>query len=98
MLVQSLGHVVLNVRNLQRSETFYAGVLGMQVISRISGPVVMTFFTLGNHHDFALVEVGDDAPSTDPRGTGLAHVAFKVGDSLEEFRRVKDVLDAAGIV
>ncbi len=97
MLVQSLGHVVLKVRDLQHSETFYAGVLGMQIISRISEPVAMSFFTLGNHHDFALVEVGDAAPSPHPGGTGLAHVAFKVGDSLDEFRRVKAVLDAAGI-
>jgi catechol 2,3-dioxygenase len=97
MLVQSLGHVVLKVRDLQRSEAFYTGVLGMQIISRISEPVAMSFFTLGNHHDFALVEVGDAAPSPHPGGTGLAHVAFKVGDSLDEFRRVEAVLDAAGI-
>jgi len=97
MLVQSLGHVVLKVRDLQRSETFYAGVLGMPIISRISEPVAMSFFTLGNHHDFALVEVGDAAPPPHPGGTGLAHVAFKVGDSLDEFRRVEAVLDAAGI-
>jgi catechol 2,3-dioxygenase len=97
MLVKSLGHVVLKVRDLQRSEAFYTGVLGMQIISRISEPVAMSFFTLGNHHDFALVEVGDAAPSPHPGGTGLAHVAFKVGDSLDEFRRVEAVLDAAGI-
>src|SRR3954463_3697419 len=97
MLVQSLGHVVLNVRDLRRSEAFYAGVLGMQIVSRISDPVAMSFFTLGNHHDFALIEVGDAAPSPDAAGTGLAHVAFKVGDSLDEFRRVEAVLDAAGI-
>jgi catechol 2,3-dioxygenase len=97
MLVKSLGHVVLKVRDLQRSETFYAGVLGMPIISRISDPVAMSFFTLGNHHDFALVEVGDAAPPPHPDGTGLAHVAFKVGDSLDEFRRVDAVLEAAGI-
>ncbi len=97
MLVQSLGHVVLKVRDLQRSEAFYAGVLGMPIISRISDPVAMSFFTLGNHHDFALVEVGDAAPPPHAGGTGLAHVAFKIGDSLDEFRRVEAVLDAAGI-
>jgi catechol 2,3-dioxygenase len=97
MLVRSLGHVVLKVRDLQRSETFYAGVLGMRIISRISQPVLMTFFTLGNHHDFALIEVGQAAPSPDPDSTGLAHVAFKVGDSLDDFRCVEAELDAAGV-
>jgi catechol 2,3-dioxygenase len=98
MRVQSLGHVVLNVRSLERSETFYAGVLGIPVISRISHPARMTFFTLGNHHDLAVMEVGEHAPSPDPGATGLGHVAFKIGDSLEDFSSAKTDLEAAGIV
>ena len=97
MLVQTLGHVVLKVRDLQSSEIFYSGVLGMPIISRISDPVHMTFFTLGNHHDFALMEVDERAPSPDPNALGLAHVAFKIGDSIDEFHSVKRELDATGI-
>jgi catechol 2,3-dioxygenase len=97
MRVQSLGHVVLKVHNLERSETFYSEVLGIPIISRISDPVPMTFFSLGNHHDLAVMEVGEHAPSPDPTATGLAHIAFKIGDSLDEFRSVKTDLDAAGI-
>lgn len=97
MRVQSLGHVVLKVRDLQRSEAFYAGTLNIPVISRISDPVHMTFFTLGNHHDFAIIEVGEDAPSPDPRATGLAHVAFKIGDSHEDFESMRSLLDSYGI-
>lgn len=97
MQVQTLGHVVLKVRDLHRSETFYSETLGIPIISRISDPVHMTFFTLGNHHDFAIIEVGDDAPLPDPNATGLADVAFKIGDSLKEFRLVKTELDASGI-
>ena len=97
MPVQSLGHVVLKVRNLRRSEAFYAGVLEIPVISRISDPVHMTFFTLGNHHDFAIIEVGDHAPSPDPRAVGLAHVAFKIGDSDEDLASMRSLLDSSGI-
>lgn len=97
MRVQSLGHVVLKVRDLQRSEAFYSGVLDIPVISRISDPVRMTFFTLGNHHDFAIIEVGEDAPSPDPRATGLAHVAFKIGDSCDDFDAMRSHLASAGI-
>ena len=96
MLVQSLGHVVLKVRDLRRSETFYAGVLGMQIISRISEPVAMTFFTLGNHHDFAIVEVGD-GPDPAPNSPGLFHAAFKVGESTDDLRDAKAHLEAAGV-
>ena len=42
----------------------------------------MTFFTLGNHHDFAIVAVGPDGPDAADNGPGLFHVAFKAGDSL----------------
>ena len=97
MGVESLGHVVIKVRDLQRSEAFYAGVLGIPVISRISSPVRMTFFTLGHHHDFAVIEVGGEAPSPDPGATGLAHVAFKIGDSRESFDSMHSRLDSAGI-
>ena len=77
MHVQALGHVVLKVRNLQRSEDFFSGTLGMPIISRISDPG-MTFFALetsGHHHDFARMEVGFDALSPGEDTTGLAHVA-----------------------
>jgi len=96
--VQALGHVVLKVRNLERSEGFYSGTLGMRVISRLSDPP-MTFFTLettGNHHDFALMEVGSVAPSPTDHATGLAHVAFKVGSSTEEFGLARSWLERSG--
>lgn len=97
MRVQSLGHVVVKVRNRERSEAFYSDILGIPVISRISDPVHMTFFSLGNHHDFAVVEVGDHASAPDPSATGLAHVAFKVGDSVEELGSVRTDLESASI-
>jgi catechol 2,3-dioxygenase len=98
MRVQSLGHVVLKVRNRDRSEAFYSELLGIPVISRISDPVPMTFFSLKNHHDFAVIEVGENAPRADPTAIGLHHVAFKIGDSLEEFSSARTDLEAAGIV
>ena len=73
MKVQSLGHVVVKVQSVQRSEAFYSGVLGIPVVSRISDPVRMTFFSLGSlgsHHDFAVLEVGEDAPAPDSGAIG----------------------------
>lgn len=97
MKIQSLGHVVVKVRDRARSEAFYAGVLGLPVATR-SDSLKMTFFALGGtHHDFALVEVGKDAPEADRNGVGLSHVAFKIGDDLEVLRQAKAELDRAGI-
>jgi catechol 2,3-dioxygenase len=56
----------------------------------------MTFFTLGDHHDLAIVEVGD-GPDAAPNSPGLAHVAFKVGDSTEELREAKAHLEASSV-
>ena len=98
MQIQELGHVVLKVRDAQRAERFYGGILGIPVAGRIADPVPMTFFTLGHHHDFAVMELGRHGPSPDRHTAGLAHVAFKVGDSLDEFDAVKRELEAAGVV
>jgi catechol-2,3-dioxygenase len=60
----------------------------------------MSFFALegsGNHHDFALMEVGLDAPSPGDDATGLAHVAFKVRGAAEELGRARTLFDASGI-
>lgn len=96
MNVQELGHVVLKVRDLGRSERFYTDVLGLAMAARMDAPP-MTFFTLGNHHDFAITAVGSDAPDSAPNSPGLFHVAFKVGDSTDELRQAKAHLDALGV-
>ena len=97
MQVERLGHAVLKVRDVSRAEDFYHGVLGLPVATRMQEGLGMTFFTLGNHHDFAVVGVGPDSPDATAESPGLFHVAFKVGESLDELRAVKKELEAAGV-
>jgi catechol 2,3-dioxygenase len=97
MKAQKLGHVVLTVRDLERSERFYVDVLGFDVVARMDAPPTV-FFSLGdNHHDFAISGLGPDATVPEPNSPGLAHVAFKVGDSTEDLRDAKEHLDGLGI-
>lgn len=96
MKIQSLGHVVLKVRDRKRSEAFYAGVLGLPLVARFEGPL-MSFFSLGDHHDFAVMEVGPDAPLPAENGVGVHHVAFKIGNSLDDLKKAKAYLEGAGI-
>lgn len=96
MKVHALGHAVLKVRNQEQSEQFYNGVLGLEIAARHE-TMPMTFFTLGNHHDFAVLAVGDAAPSAPRDAPGLYHLAFKVGESLDELREVKAHLESAGV-
>ena len=96
MKIQSLGHVVLKVSNQARAEAFYNGILGLPIVARMQGRA-MTFFSLGNHHDFAIAAIGDDAPEADKSAVGLAHVAFKIGDDLATLKAAQADLNAAGV-
>lgn len=96
MRIESLGHVVLKVGDMERAEAFYRDVLGMSVCARREKPD-MTFFTMGNHHDFAIAALGADADRPGKGSTGLAHVAFKIGDSIDVLREAKAHLDDAGV-
>ena len=96
VLIQQLGHVVLKVRELARSEQFYGGVLGLLIVARMAERQ-MTFFSLGHiHHDLAIQAVGIDAADAPARSPGLSHVAFKVGTSTDDLRRVHQYLMEAG--
>lgn len=97
MRIEQLGHAVLKVRDIGKAEEFYNGLLGLPVAARQREGLAMTFFTLGNHHDFAVVEVGPDGPDAPADAPGLFHVAFKVGDSLDQLRSVKAELEATGV-
>jgi catechol 2,3-dioxygenase len=58
----------------------------------------MAFFSAGaNHHDLAVMAMGPEAPTPPPSAVGLAHVAFKIGDSLEALREAKEKLEAHGV-
>ncbi|WP_374448959.1 VOC family protein [Stella sp.] len=96
MRIQALGHVVLKVRNREKAEAFYGGLLGLPIVARFDR-MGMTFFSLGNHHDFAVAAVGDDAPGPVREGVGLAHVAFKIGDDVATLKSAKAELEAAGV-
>lgn len=96
MKIQGVGHVVLKVRDLERSVLFYRDVLGLREVARFQNRMV--FFSAGqNHHDLAVLAVGPDAPAPDPRGAGLYHVALKIGDNLETLREAKAHLEAHGV-
>ena len=90
-----LGHVVLRVRDLARSEAFYTKVLGLKVTGRIPG--MMLFMAAGDDsHDLALVQVGNDAPGPEANRVGMYHLAYQV-ESREELRRWHQHLKENGV-
>jgi catechol 2,3-dioxygenase len=97
MQIRSLGHVVLRVSDLARAERFYGELLGLPVCAHFDEQgMKMAFFTLGDHHDFAISEVGGDGTARSESSPGLDHVAFNIGTTLDELRAAREYLDAAG--
>lgn len=98
MKISALGHVVLRVSNRERAEHFYNGLLGLPICARLDeAGLKMAFFSLGNHHDFAVMEVSGEGSARGGNRIGLDHVAFKIGKSLDELREAKRHLEAAGV-
>jgi catechol-2,3-dioxygenase len=96
MAVKELGHIVLYVRNLERSVHFYRDVLGWQPImtEERGGRFPAFAFSSGRtHHELLLIEVGEDA-ALPPRGrrAGLYHFGLKVGETDDELRAVLQTL------
>jgi catechol 2,3-dioxygenase len=75
-----IGHVVLKVRELERSLAFYRDLLGFRVTSEMSNVMVFLSASGESHHDLALLRVGDSAPSPMPTAVGLYHVAIQLED------------------
>jgi len=96
--VKELGHVVLYVRDLERSVRFYRDVLGWrQVVGDMAFPAAM--FSGGRtHHELLLIEVGSDAaPIPAGRRVGMYHFGLKVGDTDEDLRAALSRLQEAGV-
>ena len=93
--LRKIGHVVLNVTDLERALAFYTGILGLQVSDRYPDSMVpggMVFLRLNpDHHGVALV--GGARPS---EHTSLNHFAFEVG-SLDEVFRARAWLRERGV-
>jgi catechol-2,3-dioxygenase len=99
MGVKELGHLVLYVRDLERSRHFYEDVLGWRVVSpEVPGMPAAAFSGGRTHHELLLIEVGADAtPIPQGRRVGLYHFGLKVGDTDDELREMVQRIQAEGV-
>lgn len=97
MKVHELGHVVLYVRDLERSRRFYRDVLGFDEIdSTMAGAAA--FSSGRTHHEMLLIEVGEGAaPVPVGRRVGMYHIGLKVGTTDDELRAAVAELQAGGV-
>ena len=103
MEIKELGHLVLYVRDIDRSASFYGDVLGWRRLEmQADGPlgrVPVALFSSGRtHHELLLIEVGEDAAPI-PRGRriGMYHFGLKVGETDDELRAALRTCEQAGV-
>jgi catechol 2,3-dioxygenase len=92
-----IGHVVLKVRDLDRSLAFYRDLLGFKVVSELSNVMIFLAADGQNHHDLALLRVGQQAASAVPTAVGLYHVAIQLAD-FEAVRTAHGLLAERGLL
>src|SRR5260370_10155048 len=99
MEVKELGHLVLYVRDLERSVAFYGGVLGWkQVTPEVPGMPAAAFSSGRTHHELLLIEVGPNAqPIPAGRRGGLYHFALKRRETDDELREAVTRLEEAKV-
>ncbi len=94
--VQKIGHVVLNVADLEQSLNFYVGVLGFRISDIYPDSMVpggMAFMRCSpDHHGVALV----GGASKQTTNSGMHHMAFEVA-SLDEVFRSREHLRRHGV-
>ena len=80
MELKRIGHVLLRVRNLERSRAFYTAILGFEVMEQDPEHGGLFMALPGHAHTLDLFPVADPdhAPPPMAGGLGVQHVAFQV--------------------
>jgi catechol 2,3-dioxygenase len=82
--INKVGHVVLNVRDVDASVKFYSEALGMEVMRLREGTAA--FLSFGTqHHDIALFKAPEGA---EMGKLGLNHIAFQIAGGETELRQL----------
>ncbi len=98
--VHELGHIVLYVRDLERSRHFYRDVLGFREIHASTGlgGGAAAFSSGRTHHELLLIQVGQQAqPIPQGRRVGMYHFGLKVGTTDDELRAALATLQREGV-
>jgi catechol 2,3-dioxygenase len=82
--IKRTGHLVLRVKDLERSKKFFTEVLGLPLVG--DNGRGMLFFSPdveANHHLLAIRQADEGARMPDPKQVGMEHVAYELGSFAE---------------
>jgi catechol 2,3-dioxygenase len=84
---KKLGHVNIFVRDAERARDWYVDLLGLHTYGFTPGRAAFLTSDLGNSHEVALIEVGENAPGPQEGQVGLNHMAWYM-ESLEDLKEL----------
>lgn len=90
-----LGHLVLRVRDVSRSEKFYTDILGLKVVSRELGMVFLRASS-SRSHELALAPLKETISAPSPSHGGLSHFGWQM-ESLDDLREIYRHLKQEGV-
>lgn len=95
--IRKLGHVVLRVRDVERSTKFYTEILNFRV-SDVNERGMVFFNTCGDHHTLAIAPApaGEAAEQPAKSQLGLSHFALEVAN-LDELFEIREFLKRKGV-
>ena len=93
--IRKLGHIVLTVKEIERSQRFWQEIMGFKVSD--VNERGMVFLRCGpDHHTVALAQATDGGELPNQGQVGFNHAAFEVG-SVAELFEIRDFLRARGV-
>jgi len=93
--IKKLGHIVLTVRDVERSRRFWQEIMGFQVSD--VNERGMVFLRCGpDHHTVAIAQAGNGGELPAAGQVGFNHAAFEVG-SVTELFQIRDFLRSKGV-
>jgi len=99
LTVRGLGHVSLFVRDLDATRRFYREVLGLAETGTGKDGRIVFFSAGGRHHHISCEMARAAGPGPQPRGVpGLYHIAFVVGESIQDLEAARRWVEARGLL
>jgi len=98
MKIRALGHVSLFVRDLAATRHFYRDVLGLAETGTGKDGRIVFFSAGARHHDLSCELARAPGAGVQPKGVpGLYHVAFEVGETLDDLAAARRDIVAQGL-
>ncbi len=86
---KSLGHLVMRVRDIDRSVDFYTRVMGLTIMEKTASGTVFMSANTEKSHELAIRAIGMDADGPDHSVVGQAHMAWQ----METFEDLQELYD-----